>query len=200
MTHPTTLLTLGPKQVAQHPGNVRDPGCDIDALAAAQVGADLPCVVRPDLAAARNATVTMAVTGLARDGMTVAEEVHAVQAMLDLGLSQAAVSRHTGRKPAQVRAAEKAAGLDGAAAAAAGYDLTLDELAALAKWQGDEAATATLLTAAKNGTMDHAVARLRRDQAETAGRAALIEQLTAAGVALSEERQECTTCPPGSTH
>ena len=34
MTHPTTLLTLRPEQVAQHPDNVRDPGRDIDALAA----------------------------------------------------------------------------------------------------------------------------------------------------------------------
>jgi len=230
MTHPTTLLTLRPEQVAQHPDNVRDPGRDIDALAAsisevgvlvplivipvasvegtfneqvthiavdgnrrqlaaAQIGADLPCLVRPDLAAAREATVTMAVTGLVRDGLTLAEEVHAVQAMLDLGLSQAAVSRRTGRKPAQVRAAKKAAGLDPATVdAAAQYDLTLDELASLAEWQGDQEATATLLAAAERGTMDHAVARLRRDQAETVAKAALIEQLTAAGTALTEER------------
>jgi ParB family chromosome partitioning protein len=102
-------------------------------LAAAQVGADLPCVVRDDLAAARDTAVTMTVTALARDGWTISEEINGVQMLLDFGLSQAAISRASGRKAAEVRAAKKAATLTpDTAESARAYDLTLDQLAILA--------------------------------------------------------------------
>ncbi len=46
--------------------------------AAHAAGLPLPCVVRPDLGAARDAARTMAVTGLVRDGLTATEEARAV--------------------------------------------------------------------------------------------------------------------------
>ena len=49
------------------------------AAAAAQVGADLPCMVRDNTTTARETATVMAVTGPARDGLTGAEQAHAVQ-------------------------------------------------------------------------------------------------------------------------
>lgn len=106
-------------------------------LAAAETGADLPCIVRDDLASARDTAVTMAATGLNRDGLTLAEEVRAVQMMLDLGVTQADISRISGRKADRIRAAKKAATLTPETADAAhSYDLTLDQLAVLAELPG----------------------------------------------------------------
>ena len=73
------------------------------AAAAAQVGADLPCLVRDNTTTARETATVMAVTGPARDGLTGAEQAHAVQTMLDLGLTQAAIGRATGMKPTTVK-------------------------------------------------------------------------------------------------
>jgi ParB-like chromosome segregation protein Spo0J len=73
------------------------------AAAAAPVGADLPCMVRDNTTTARETATVMAVTGPARDGLTGAEQAHAVQTMLDLGLSQVAIGRATGMKPTTVK-------------------------------------------------------------------------------------------------
>ncbi len=156
--------------------------------AAEQVGADLPCVVRDDIATARETALTMTVTGLARDGWTLAEEVHGVQTLLDLGLSQAAISRASGRKPAHVRAAKKAATLSPETAEyATAYELTLDQMAVLAEYDGDEEAVELLLTAAKHGRMDHAAAQITRERKAEQARVAVITELTAQGVAVLDD-------------
>ena len=130
-------------------------------------GASLPCLVRDSVTSAQETAKIMAVTGLARDGLTGREQAHAVQTMLDLGLSQAAIGRATGMKPATVKTAKTAAALTcDADDQASGYDFTLDQLAVLAAHQHDDAAVALLVGAAKRGpgTFDHAVARLRQDR------------------------------------
>lgn len=156
--------------------------------AAEQVGADLPCIVHNDITSARDTAVTMTVTGLARDGWTLAEEVHGVQTLLDLGLSQAAISRASGRKPAEVRAAKKAAALSPETAEhAASYELTLDQMALLADYEGNEEATAQLLDAAKNGRMHHAAALIERERKAEQARAAVVAELATQGIAVSDQ-------------
>lgn len=146
----------------------------------------IPCVIRPDLASARETARTMAVTGLARDGLTDTEEAHAVQTMLDLGLTQAAISRATGRPTQRVRAAKKAAALPAAVAQAA-HDLTLDQMAALADFTDDDQATGTLIDAAHSGRWDHTLARLRRDARDRAAIAKRIAALQAQGISATAE-------------
>jgi len=80
-----------------------------DRRQAAAAHAELPCLVRDSVAGARETATIMAVTGLARDGLTGAEQAHAVQTMLDLGLSQAAIGRATGMKTKTVKTAKAAA-------------------------------------------------------------------------------------------
>jgi ParB-like chromosome segregation protein Spo0J len=122
--------------------------------AARAAGLPLPCIVRPDLGTARDTALTMAVTGLARDGLTAQAEAGAVQTMLDLGIDPAAI----GRARKQIAAARKAATLPAEVTAAVGeYPLTLAELAALAQWQKDPDATAELLDAIPRGQLDRAV-------------------------------------------
>ena len=121
------------------PGHDFEPGVTHVAVdgnrrqaAARQAGLPVPCIVRPDLDSAREHALTMAVTGMARDGLTVREEAHAVQAMLDLGIETLAIARATGRTRKQVTTARKAARLsDDLAYATADHDLTLTDLAAL---------------------------------------------------------------------
>lgn len=170
--------------------------------AAAQVGAPLPCLVRPDVADARATARTMAVTGLLRDGLTAHEEAHAVQTMLDLGLSATAITKATGRNRDYVKKARAAAAVpDETAELAAGYPLTLDQLAELAEFTDDQDATARLLAVAHDpGRWSHAVAWERRERERAAAVAALRAELEAAGVRLVDERMSWTLRLDGLTH
>lgn len=157
--------------------------------AARQAGLPLPCIVRPDLDSAREHALTMAVTGLARDGLTAREEAHAVQAMLDFGIEPSAIARATGRTRKQVTTARKAARLtDELAATVAGHELTLTDLAALTEWQHDPSAVAELTDAIGRGQLAHALARLdvTRRERQIAGRAT--KDLTTAGVRCVDQR------------
>ena len=168
--------------------------------AAAQVGADLPCLIRDNPATARETATIMAVTGLARDGLTGAEQAHAVQTMLDLGLSQAAIGRATGMKPKTVKTARAAATLTGDAADQA-QSLTLDQLATLADYQDQESAAALLVGTAKRGpgTFEQAVARLRQER-ETQARATPCSTNSPPGASRSPTPGPPATPPrPGST-
>ncbi len=153
--------------------------------AARAAGLPLPCIVRPDLATARDTAITMAATGLARDGLTPREEAAAVQTMLDLGVTQTVIGRATGPSRTHIATAKKAATLTTDITDSAGdYQLTLTDLAVLAEWQHDEPALQELMTAAPHGRMQHMVACLRLEQRERAIRAAAAAELTAAGVTV----------------
>ena len=166
--------------------------------AARQLGDDiaLPCIVRDDLADRRETIRTMAITGLARDGLTTAETVAAVQTMLDLGLTQTAVAKDTGLATKTVRAAKKAAQLiTETAELAAEYELTLDQLATLTDWDHDEEATSDLLAAANTGRWDHTLARLTRDRKNQQAKAQLIADLTSQGLRVIEDRPSLYQAP-----
>ena len=224
-TSTTTLLTLRPEQIAQHPNNLRNPGRDIAALtasireigilvplivvpvdqvqgkwpdqvthiavdgnrrllAATQAGVELPCLVRPDLAAARDTALTMATTGLARDGLTTAEQIGAVQTMLDLGITQAAITRATGTPKKQVSSAKKAATLTADTVERAGqHNLTLTELA---DWQDDPDTVAALIDAAGQGRFDHALAAARQHRRRRQAAQEFMAQLAADGVTVTD--------------
>ena len=157
--------------------------------AARQAGLPLPCIVRPDLDTAREHALTMAVTGLARDGLTVSEEAHAVQTMLDLGIDASAIGRATGRTRKHVSTARKAARLSGDLAdAAAAQDLTLTDLAALTEWQHDPAAVELLADAMGRGQLAHTLAQLDMTRLERQLTARTVRELTAAGVRCITER------------
>lgn len=152
--------------------------------AAAQAGSTLPCLIRPDVADAQATARTMAVTGLVRDGLTVIEEARAVQTMLDLGLSQAAISRATGRSRQHVKNAKTAATLDPEVAeTAASYQLTLDQLAELTEFADDEAATTRLFDVADDpGEWAHALTWERIQRQSAAAIAAHRDELTGQGI------------------
>jgi len=81
-------------------------------VAAAHIaGVKLPCLIRTDLAAAKATTLTMAVTALARDGLTPTEESHAIAALFEAKFSGAAIHRATGRSRDHLAAARTAATL-----------------------------------------------------------------------------------------
>ena len=103
--------------------------------AARAAGLPLPCIVRPDLTTARDTAITMAATGLARDGLTPREEAAAVQTMLDLGVTQTVIGRATGRSRKHIATAKKAATLttDIEADSADDYQFTLTDLATIAE-------------------------------------------------------------------
>ena len=129
----------------------------------------------------------MAVTGLARDGLTAREEAGAVQTMLDLGIDAAVIGRATGRTRKQITAARKAATLNPEVTAELGdYPLTLADLAALAQWQHDEQATAALLAAIPDGQVEHVLARLALAERERKVRAKTVRELTAQGVTVTD--------------
>lgn len=197
------LVPLIVVPVAAVPGHEFDAGIThvaVDGnrrqLAARQAGLPVPCIVRPDLDSAREHALTMAVTGLTRDGLTVREEAHAVQAMLDLGIEASAIARATGRTRKQVSTARKAARLsDDLAHATADHDLTLTDLAALTEWQHDPEAVELLTDAIGRGQLAHTLARLDLTRRERQITARTVRELTAAGVRCIDQRPHWSGTP-----
>ena len=170
--------------------------------AAAKVGAPLPCLVRPDVADAKVTARTMAVTGLLRDGLTACEEARAVQTMLDLGLSAAAITKATGRSRDYVKTAKAAALVsDETAQIAASYAVTIDQLAELAEFTDDEDATGRLLDVAYDpGEWSHALAFERRERESVAAIAAKRAELETAGVRVLDDKLSWTLRLDSLTH
>jgi len=153
--------------------------------AAAAAGVLLPCVVRADLATAKATIRAMAVTGLVRDGLTAAEEAHAVAALFDLKYSAAAISRATGRSKTHLAAARTAATLTGQAAQeTADYPLTIDQLAVIAAFQDQPRAVAQLIAAAAEGRIDHVAAQLRAQHIEDEAVAKRCAELANQGISV----------------
>lgn len=168
------------------------------AAAAIAAGVDqVPCVIRRDLSVDAVSDLvqaehvgTMLSENLQRSGLTVVEEAHGVQTMLDLGLDLATVSARTGLDRTRVA---KAAGIarlaPRAAAAVAVAGLTLDQAAVVARFEDSADVVEDLVEAAVQGPgrFAHAVTRAeqeratadrlaeRRGELEDAGRQVLVE-------------------------
>lgn len=150
----------------------------------------LPCLLQPDLAAARAATVTMAVTGLVRDGLTATETAGAVQAMLSTGMKQIEVARTAGMTNTEVKHAKAAARLTGdTATAAEKYELTLDQMAALSDFADDPALVEDLLESASigPGQFANSVKVALRDRRVARAIAKLAKQYTDQGYTIVDE-------------
>lgn len=160
------------------------------AAAAIAAGVDqVPCVIRRDLSVDASTDLvqaghvgTMLAENLQRVGLTVVEEAHGVQTMLDLGLDLSAVATRTGLDRTRVAKAAGVARLaPGAAAAVTGAGLTLDQAAVVARFEDDAGAVENLLRAAGEGSgrFAHAVTRAEQDRASAeklAERRAELEQ------------------------
>lgn len=125
-----------------------------------------------------------------RTATSEADEVHAHQQLLDLGLSAAQIVRRTHTSRDRVKATTAVARSALAAAVLGRYDLTLDHAAVLAEFDdgtdpGTEAVKALTVTAQKDPARFAHLAQQLRDQREDAALAqARVDELTAAGVAL----------------
>lgn len=144
--------------------------------AAIAAGVDrVPCVIRRDLSIDAAADLvqaehvgTMLAENLQREGLTVVEEAHGVQTMLDLGMDLTAVASRTGLDRKRVAKAAGVARLTpSAAAAVAGAGLTLDQAAVVARFEGDDGAVGALVAAAGEGAgrFAHAVTRAEKQRA-----------------------------------
>jgi ParB family transcriptional regulator, chromosome partitioning protein len=124
-----------------------------------------------------------------RSGLRAVERVAAHQQLSLLGLSATAIARRTHRKVKDVRSSLAVAGSELATAAMDRFDLTLEQAAVLAEFDGDTAAVKALtVTARQNpGQFEHTAQRLRDKRALDAARTAVVQELTAAGVPVVEQ-------------
>ena len=118
-----------------------------------------------------------------RAGLTVADQIAAVEQLAAFGLSAAQITKRTKAKRADVDDALAASGSLLAVKAADRYDfLDLHHAAALAEFDGDDEATKSLVAAAKSGQFDHTAQRLRDERNREQANAAFATSLTEAGV------------------
>jgi ParB family chromosome partitioning protein len=131
-----------------------------------------------------------------RVNYTAAEEAAALFAAHEAGASRTRLRKATGRTAVQVKTALTAGQLPAetvAAAVRACSEATLDDLALLAEFDGDQAATERLLACLERGyPLEHVAERIRLDRAESAAQARLRADLAAAGVTVTDG------LPPGA--
>src|SRR5215467_4540553 len=130
-----------------------------------------------------------------RANYTTLEETAALFAAHEAGASRTRIRKATGRTAAQVKTALTAGGLSAGTRAAAAQlsQVTLDDLALLAEFDGDQAATERLLTCLEHGwPLEHAAERIRRDRIEAAGHQKIRADLETAGVPVTD------ALPPGA--
>jgi ParB family chromosome partitioning protein len=114
-----------------------------------------------------------------REPLSDADRVGAYQQLSVLGLSAAQIARRTRTPVRGVRTSMAVAASELAAAAMRRYDLTLDQAAVLAEFEGDTEAVKVLTITAQRepGQFAHAAQRLRDARAEAAARARVAEEL-----------------------
>ena len=148
----------------------------------------VPCIVRPDLAAADTtaSVVAMIVENTHRLDLSTPDEARAYQQLAMAGLSAAKIAKQVGHKPARIKKGLAVAGSDLAVAAAQRYTLSLEQAAVLAEFDGNEDAVKSLVVTAKAdpGRWDHVVSRLRQDRKAQTAYAAAVQALVDAGVTV----------------
>jgi ParB family chromosome partitioning protein len=150
--------------------------------------ATVPCLVRPDLAAAHATAqvVAMLVENEQRLALSPGDLARGYEQLRLGGLSATKIAKAVGQKPAHVKTALAVAGSELASAAVDRYELTLTQAAVLAEFDGnDEVVKQLVVTAKRNpGAWDHTVSRLRQDRKTAAAHAAAVKRLTDAGVTV----------------
>jgi ParB family chromosome partitioning protein len=119
-----------------------------------------------------------------RRGLSVSDQVDAAEQLAAFGLTAEQIGGKLGTKPEHVTRALAIAGSKLARKAAPRYDLTLEESAAVAEFDGHPETVKALVAAAKEGPFRfaHILQRARDERDRAALRAALTDQLTELGV------------------
>ena len=162
--------------------------------AAVQAGlAEVPCDVDPGGAsdeAGQYLDMLIANGDAYRKNFTPVEEAAALFAAHEAGATRTRLRKATGRKAAEIKTALAVGGMSVGARAAAGdlaSQLTLDELALLAEFDGYQVAIGKLLEAFRHGyTAEHVAERIRQDRAEAAEHDRLAAELEAAGIPVTD--------------
>src|ERR1017187_8106622 len=159
--------------------------------------AEVPCDVDPGGAgdeAGQYLDMLIANGDAYRKNFTPVEEAAALFAAHEAGATRTRLRKATGRKAAEIKTALAVGGISGDTRAAAGElasQLTLDELALLAEFDGDQAAVGKLLEAFRHGyTAEHVAERIRQDRAEAAEHDQLTAELEAAGITVTDDLPE----------
>jgi ParB family transcriptional regulator, chromosome partitioning protein len=116
-----------------------------------------------------------------REELNAGDRAAAVQELFDLGVDETVVASKTGLGKAEIAAARKVAASETAKTLAAQYPLDLEQIAAIADFDGDEEAVASLAEAARHGhgQFAHALQEARDERADR-------EAITAHTAALAE--------------
>jgi ParB family chromosome partitioning protein len=162
--------------------------------AAVQAGlAEVPCVLDPGRAgdqAGQFLDMVVANSDGHRRNFAPVEEAAALFAAHEAGASRTRIRKSTGRKAEDIKTALAAGKMSGETRAAAGElaaQLTLDELALLAEFDGDPEAVGTILEALRRGlTVEYVAERIRQDRAEAAQHEQLVAGLEAAGITATD--------------
>ena len=156
--------------------------------------AEVPCDVDPGGAgdeAGQYLDMLIANGDAYRKNFTPVEEAAALFAAHEAGATRTRLRKATGRKAAEIKTALAVGGMSGDTRAAAGElasQLTLDELALLAEFDGDPAAIGKLVEAFRHGyTAEHVAERIRQDRAEAAEHDRLAAELEAAGITVTDD-------------
>jgi ParB family chromosome partitioning protein len=162
--------------------------------AAVQAGlAEVPCVLNPGRAgdaAGQFLDMVVANSDGHRRNFAPVEEAAALFAAHEAGASRTRIRKSTGRKAEDIKTALAAGRMSAQTRAAAGdlaAQLTLDELALVAEFDGDPEAVAKIVEALRLGhTAEYVAERIRQDRAEAAQHEQLAAELEAAGITVTD--------------
>jgi ParB family chromosome partitioning protein len=156
--------------------------------------AEVPCVLdaaRAGDQAGQFLDMLVANSGGYRKNLAPVEEAAALFAAHEAGATKTRIRRSTGRKADEVKTALAVGGMSGQAKEAAGElarQLSLDQLALLAEFDGDPAAVEQIVAALRDGySVEYVAERIRQDRAEAAEHERLRAELEAAGTPVTDE-------------
>lgn len=155
-------------------------------LAAQQVGLDtVPVMVHDTEPTDADRLVDQWVENEHRDALTNADRARAVAQMTLAGLSVAQIARRTGTKRATITTAQAVA--DSRVAVEHADQMSLEDAALIAEFDGDEEAQAKLLDQARSGwPLVHTAERIREERAEQRAYEAAKAELAEAGTNVIE--------------
>ena len=161
--------------------------------------AEMPCDLDPGRAgdeAGQYLDMLIANSDGYRKNLAPIEEAAALFAAHEAGATRTRLRKSTGRKAEQIKTALQAGRISAETRVTTGElagQLTLDELALLAEFDGDPAAIAKIVEALRHGyTVEYMAERIRQDRAEAAEHERLRAELEAAGVPVTSD------LPPGA--
>jgi ParB family chromosome partitioning protein len=117
-----------------------------------------------------------------REGYTTSEKTALVEQMALFGASNTKIGKRLRLSAPQVKASRAVATSEAAHTALENYDLTLDQAAAIAEFEGDEETIATLVEAAQDGEFDYELRTARREREDDRIQAELTQEISALGV------------------